>query len=420
MSALIPYETGDIEVLVELGIGRQANAGVWDESYWDYSVWGHEDTALGDWVDVTCSISEIELTGGASAADGVITEINATTGGLTMHGAEWNPWSSTYTDVLGPAVPVRIRWRHGGETDWRPMFYGETDGWPYDRATEVSALPIIDPTGQLANFKLSKLEAPVGNLENLTARINRVLDAARWPVERRDIPTDRTLPVIATVFDATVWALVRTAADTDLGVIECDRAGDIVYRPVGQLGQWQAIKLEPRLTDEHTGDPTEVCVVNFTRSDPIVVRNDVTVSRADNPAVTDDAPVPARYINDASISRFQDRTYDRDDLINADDSWSGVVASVILNNDSWPRPHPQTATLDIRTDTRVADLLLGAEVGNTLDVHDEGADFLCAIVGYTCTITRAGLSGSLILQDVSGWAAGGWDSATWDRDGWGV
>src|SRR5215471_1059005 len=180
MSAVIQYPTCTLELLIEAGIGRQANQGVWDSSTWGYAVWGAEDTTLGDWIDVTCDISELEITGGATASDGVITAINATTGGLTFHGAQWNPWSSVWTDILAPAVPIRIRWRYLGETTWRPLFMGVTDGWPYDRKTQIAAVPILDGTGQLANYKLGELSVPVGNRENLTARINRILDAGRW------------------------------------------------------------------------------------------------------------------------------------------------------------------------------------------------------------------------------------------------
>jgi hypothetical protein len=418
--ALIPYETGSIEVMIELGIGRQASEGIWDSSAFDYAVWGQDDTSLGDWVDVTCDVSEITLTGGADAPDGVVTAIRATTGGLTLHGDEWNPWASPWGDMLGPDVAVRIRWRHAGDTTWLPMFYGVTDGWPYDRDTKIAAVPILDATGYLANLKLGELGMPVGNGESVSARIGRVLDAARWPAARRDIPSDRALQVAATVLGDMAWSLVATAADTDLGLVFCTRAGLVTYRPVAQLGQWSPVILTPHLTDEDTGAPDDLCVVNYTRADPQVVRNDVTIARAANPSVANDTPVPYHATNDGSVQRFGSKTYERTDLIHASDSWSQTVASVILDNDSFPAPHPQTAELDVRTDFRVADLLLSGEVSQAIHARDGGNEFLCIIVGYNVALTRAGLSGALILQDVTAWQAGGWDSALWDEGRWGV
>jgi hypothetical protein len=136
--------------------------------------------------------------------------------------------------------------------------------------------------------------------------------------------------------------------------------------------------------------------------------------------VANDDPPTFNARDDASASRYGDRTYSRTDLIHNTDSWSQTLATAILRNDAWPTNHPQAAAIDIRTDPRAADLLLSAEIANTIRTHDSGHDFLCVIAGYSFTLNRAELSGSLVLQDVTGWQAAGWDTGQWDTDRWGL
>ena len=95
-----------------LGIGRQADAGVWDTGVWDTNVWAQPDTVLGDWVDVTCDVVDpFTLAAGTSEADGIATRWEAATCAFTLHGGQWDPWNGPYADILGPELPVRWRWR---------------------------------------------------------------------------------------------------------------------------------------------------------------------------------------------------------------------------------------------------------------------------------------------------------------------
>ena len=188
MSARIPYETGTLELSVQFAIGQDASQ--WDSSSWNYSQWSSED--VGGWVDVTCDVSEVTLTGGASEPDGLLTAINGTTGGITLHGDQYNPWSPPWGDQgqLGPAVPVQLLWRHQGDTSWHTAFTGITDGWPFERSSGTAAIPILDATGGLANLDLPTLAAGVGQGEGLSARMNRILNQAAWPTGLRQIATD--------------------------------------------------------------------------------------------------------------------------------------------------------------------------------------------------------------------------------------
>ena len=418
MSALIPYDTGTLEIAVQMAIGTQVT--LWDQSSWNYAEWSSE--LVGGWVDVTCDASEVNLTAGATAPDGVVTAINATTGGISLHGDQYNPWAPPWGDQgqLGPRVPVRLLWRHQGDATFKTFFTGVTDGWPYERSSGTAPVPIIDATGGLANLDLLALDATaaVGQGEALSDRMNRILSQAAWPTGLRAIPTDAR-KVISTTFGASAWTMLANAADTGLGLMWVKRTGEVAYLPVGQAGGWTPHYFGINLTDTHA-DSTNVCVVDYTNSDPQVTRNAVTISRAADPLVSGDVPVAATLVDQQSVNQYGPATYSRTDLINADDAWSATVAGAVLLDGAWPVMHPQIADLDIRFDIRVADLLLATEIGDVLLVHDSGQLFQCAVVGWSVDITRKGLTGSLILSDISQWTGGLWDTDLWDRGTWSI
>lgn len=418
MSALIPYETGTLELAVQMAIGQ--NVSSWDLSSWNFSEWSSE--LVGGWVDVSCDVSEINITAGASAPDGVLTAINSTTGGITLHGDQYNPWAAPWGDqgALGPKVPVRLLWRHQGDSSWLTAFTGVTDGWPFERSSGTAPIPVIDATGGLANLDLPGLDsaAAVGQGEALSARMNRILTQAAWPTGLRQIATDPR-KCISTVFGAQVWIMLQNAADTGLGLLYIKRTGEVAYLPVGQAGGWVPHFFGINLTDTHA-DTTNVCVVDYTNSDPQVVRNAVTVSRAADPLVDGDAPVAAVMVDQQSVNQYGPATYSRSDLIQQDDAWSATVAGAVLLDGAWPAMHPQMAQLDIRFDIRVADLLLRTEIGDVVLVHDSSQLFQCAVVGWLVDITRKGLTGTLILSDISQWTGGLWDTDVWDRGTWSI
>ena len=574
MSALIPYETGTLELSVQMAIGAGGAGSAWDASTWNHSKWASE--IVGGWVDVTCDVSDVNLTAGASQPDGVLTAINSTTGGITLHGDQYNPWAPPWGDQgqLGPRMAVQLLWRHahpnlmpaqaasledgtttgwlatnnvtlanstaqaadgahslamtslgspgatiyvdldapyrapvqpgvafavaasfqaagqgracqlfltyydatGGQlsawdlgpvTDtagqwttlaatitppaaaaslgirvvvagvangevhyldalsvslpadpWQVAFTGVTDAWPFERSSGTATVPVIDAVGGLANLSLPTLATPVGQGEALSDRMNRILTAAAWPNGLRQIPADPR-KVISTTFGASAWPMLQNAADTGLGLLWVTRQGEVAYLPVGQAGGWAPSFFGINLTDTHA-DPSNVCVVDYQNSDPQVVRNSVSVARAADPAVSNDTPVPAVMVDQASVAQYGPATYSRDDLINQDDAWSASVAGAVLMDGAWPALHPQQADLDIRFDLRVSDLLLGTEIGDVVLVHDSGQLFQCAVIGWNVDITRKALTGTLILSDVSRWTGGLWDTDIWDEGIWSI
>jgi hypothetical protein len=419
--ASIPYSTGTIEVTVELGVGNSATAGIWDSSAWDYAVWSDPATPGGDWVDVTCRASELDVAAGADLSAGMIMRVDGTTGVIRLHGTEWDPWAGTYpSNTLGPGVGARIRWRRPGESEWRAVFTGETDHWPYDPETQRVDVPVIDATGLLGNTKLAPAAVPVGAGDRISERINRVLDAAKWPATARDIPASGDqVRCVSSLLDGAPWALASTAADTDLGITWIRRDGRVGFRPVGQAGQWTPEPTGWCLTDTDAGHPEDICVINYGMSDANAIRNHVSIAH-DLPAPDGGTSTPQTAANDASIARYRRRDYERLDMICDTDAWCATLAQSLLVGQAYPPRHPASAELDIRSDTRVADLLLGAEVAQTLDADVAGSEYHCVIAGWHFHLTRQELAGELTLNDVSRFDAGRWDDAQWDVDKWGI
>jgi hypothetical protein len=414
VSAILPYPTGELEL--EVDIAAQSSGGRWDDGAWDEATWD-QSGGEGDWLDLTCDISELELTSGASSSDGLCTKIAGTTGSLTLHGAQYDPWAGRWpANVLGPDLPVRILWRRPGDPEWAPVFAGLTDAWRYDAKTAAVTVPLVDRVAWLGNQKLIARD-PVGAGDTIPDRIARILEAAGWAGDA-DL-TDSVSPVscVASTLEGAPWDQMAVAADTDLGIVWIDRAGAVAFRPLAQAGQsWTPGATGVTLTD---GTGPGLCVLDYTRANPEVVRN--LVSIAHTLGAPDSGSSPAQIArSDASIARYGTKDYQRQDLICDSDAWCATVAESILMGDAFPWAHPEGAELDIRADPRVADLLLGAEIADLIDARVSGVVHPCVIVGYHVAITRRSLTGTLILTDRTRYVAGRWDSAGWDIDKWGV
>jgi hypothetical protein len=233
--ASLPGPGVDVEVC--LGIAAIDPAGVWDQSTWDYNTWTHTDTPLGDWSDVTCDVLAPLTLGAGSSPDGVVTRWEAATCAFTLAGSDWDPRSGPYTGLLGPALPVRVRWRPTGadDTAWATTFQGQTsdDGFTYDPKTARAALSATDGTAILAAFNGPE-QSPQGAGETAAQRVARIADEAGWPADRRDI-TPGGVAVQATTLADAAWTMLLAVADTDLALLWINRAGELAYRPEGKV-----------------------------------------------------------------------------------------------------------------------------------------------------------------------------------------
>jgi hypothetical protein len=233
--ASLPGPGVDVEVC--LGIAAIDPAGVWDQATWDYNTWTHTDTPLGDWSDVTCDVLAPLTLGAGSSPDGVVTRWEAATCAFTLAGSDWDPRSGPYTGLLGPALPVRVRWRPTGadDTAWATTFQGQTsdDGFTYDPKSRQAAVSATDGTAILAAFNGPE-QSPQGAGETAAQRVARIADEAGWPADRRDI-TPGGVAVQATTLADAAWTMLLAVADTDLALLWINRAGELAYRPEGKV-----------------------------------------------------------------------------------------------------------------------------------------------------------------------------------------
>lgn len=417
MSTTLPAVGIDVEVC--LGIGHRYGAGLWDSGFWDFNEWSQPDTAMGDWVDVTCQTFDgINLAAG-TGADGVVTSWEAATCAMHLIGADFDPRSGPWRGVLGPGLPVRVRWRVTGQPDWLVAFIGQTDdeGFKYDPKTRKADVAATDYTRVFNAFQ-SVPQPPSGAGESAAARVARIADLLSWPVDRRDIETGGVALQPSTL-DENAWSMLLAVADTDLALLWIDRAGDLAFRPEGRVvpqRQMAAIVGCGPIPDGH-GVP--ITPVNILNQQPHITRNIVSVSRKkmdDEPA---DPPV-VTVRDEPSIVRFFPHTYTATDMLHIDDGWSTRVAQTVLMSSAWPSDAPESVELSSRASPPATALLLGLEPSLSIEVTDGAQIWQMEPTGWDVLIQRAEIRGTIQLADVSLWYGGpGWDVQAWDISRWG-
>lgn len=420
MSATTTY---GVDLELSLGIGRQEDAGVWDTSAWNDAVWSNSDTALGNWVDVTCDVpGEFLLTAGSSDVDGVVTRWESATTAFHLSGPDWDPWGGPWAGILGPQVDVRWRWRQTGTTDWLPLFLGATTdtGFSWDPRTGTAAVVASDNTSDLAWFD-RVAGAAVGANETATARVKRILDSARWPAAQRALsPVAQGVPVVATLLGGKALDELLEVADTDLATMYVDRAGRFVYTSQGRAHAGVPVGALVACPDPRY--PDGVQVVDMDGSQATAVVNIAQVRPGTPPGGQEAAYVTVE--DDASIARFRAHS-GRYDLVHADaavPTWSHTVAQAVVLARGWPSTAPRRVALGtVSGDPRVPGVLFTLEPGQAFDLVDTGARvWLSQVTGWDVTVSHTSCSGVLWLGDVTVWTGSLWDNAQWDTARWGL
>jgi len=414
----LPGPQVDIEVC--LAIGTIEPGGVWDSGHWNYNTWNQTDTPLGDWSDVTCDVIVPLTLGSGTSPDGVVTRWEAQTCAFSLYGDLYDPRSGPYVGLLGPALPVRVRWKPTGTDDtvWRTTFLGQTtdDGFTYDPKTRRAAVSATDATAIFAAYDGVE-QGSQGSGETAAARVTRIADMVGWPAARRDITAGGVALQATTLADA-AWTLLLAVADTDLAVLWIDRAGNLAFRPEGKVKPSHTlaaiISCDPPPPDITA--PT-IAPVNIVGQQPTVTRNVVSISRQARDET--DTPATATVRDEASVSRFLTHSYSRTDLLHVDDLWSTTVAQAVIMSSAWPSTSPAAVELSSRADPASSALLLTADPSLSVEVHDRGNVWECEPAGWQVTISPNEISGSLALLDVTVWFGTSWDGGGWDLARWG-
>ena len=414
--ATLPGPQIDLEV--SLAIGTLQPGGVWDAGTWNYNTWQDPPTPLGDWTDITCDVAAGLHMAAGSSPDGVVTRWEAQTCAFTILGDIWDPRSGPYAGLLGPNVPVRVRWKPAGAPDpaWAVAFIGQTtdDGFTYDPKAGRAAVAATDATAVFAAFDGIE-QGSQGAGETAAARVGRIADLVGWPGDRRDIAAGG-VAVQATTLAGAAWTMLLAVADTDLALLWITRAGLLAYRPQGKVTPTHTLAAVVGCDiDDAPPGVAVVAPVNIVGQQPTVTRNIVSISRQARDET--DTPATATVRDEPSVSRFFPHTYTRTDLIHNADAWSTAVAEAVLMSSAWPSSAPASVDLSSRADPGASALLLALEPSLSIRVDDGRQSWECEPAGWDLTIGPTEIAGRIDLVDVTVWYGAEWDSGA-DGDGW--
>lgn len=409
-----------IDVEVCLGVGTVYPGAVWDSGTFDYNTWQEADTSLGSWTDVTCEVIEGVHLGAGSGADGVVTRWEAQTCSFELYGAVFDPRTGPYTGLLGPGVPVRVRWKVTGDPDtaWLTTFTGFTDdtGFTYDPKTKRAKISATDGARVLAAYDGLE-QSPQGANETASQRVTRIADMAGWPSAARDIQAGG-VALQASTMAQSAWTLLLAVADTDLALLWINRAGQLAFRPEGKVTPQSQLAAVIGCHITPPSGTTEITPVNITGQQPTITRNIVSISRQAKDST--DTPATVTMRDEPSISRFLSHSYQRTDLLHVDDAWSSTVAEALLLSSAWPSTAPESVELSSVADGGATALLLGLEPSLSVEVYEDGVRWLCEPSGWAIDIRRHEVRGTIDLLDVSLWFGSAWDGVEgWDQAKWG-
>ena len=408
-----------IDIEVSLGVGTVYPGAVWDSGTWDFNTWQQTDTTLGNWTDVTCEVlAPVHLAAG-SGPEGVVTRWEAQTCQFELYGEVWNPRTGPYVGLLGPGLPVRVRWKVTGqpESAWLVCFVGFVDdtGFSFDPKTKRAKISATDGTRIFVAYDGVE-QSPQGLNETAAQRVTRIADMVGWPAVARDIQAGGVALQASTMAQA-AWTLLLAVADTDLALLWINRAGYLAFRPEGKVLPQRKVSAMIGCHIDPPAGVTPITPVDIHGQEPTVTRNIVSISRQakDN----NDTPVTVTVRDEPSIARFLPHQYQRTDLLHVDDAWSTTVAQAVLMSAAWPSTSPDLVELSSRADLGASALMLGLEPSISVQVAEDDAVWLCEPSGWDIDLTRQEIKGTISLLDVTVWYGSGWDSAQWDKATWG-
>jgi hypothetical protein len=439
--------TGRARPFVEIGTGdtRTAGVAVWDGAHWDTpgDVWaGTEPT----WVDVSCYVYNYAC--GYGRSDTLARFLAGTANVVVDNSTGWADPSPAVTPgelSMRPGRQIRMGVVHrGGGADVvfgsSDVVFGASDvtfgGGQSDEVVVLwrgfidSVVPVYDPVntdtvelrcidvlGEVNRAKTKPLPAPAYAGDTADVRIHRLLDAAGWWQNKRDIsPTGDTL--IGSDMGGQTADLLGQAADSVGGAVFGDQHGFICFRP----RDWQTFDpTDP--TDATIGnvDPGDVCPVQWERPfERAAISTRVIIGRDPETAVQlDDIDGQARY----GIEPFE-----RTNLLTQSDTRLQLLAErVLATRDDSTAPKVRSVTLNAATSDASLDLQATVDPFKPSRYRcrlslprGEVFDQQHFVTGVRHTVDRHGWE-TLVNLDLAGpYAVAGarWDDAYWGQARW--
>jgi hypothetical protein len=324
-----------------------------------------------DWVDVTDYVLEgLTFRRGATRSQGPFWRYEVGTASITLDNLDGRfdplnlsgPYVSGGISEIRPNLAVRISAVIG--TDTEPVWVGVVDSVELDYTSVTYStvdLRCVDGVSWLQAADLPELSTPVGQGDDASTRIARILDRIGWPAAQRDLDPIPGNTMQAVTLAASAWADILLTADSDAGYVWFDHIGRIVYRTRG------AIPTLPGLTFSSSSSTTGLDFTGITISrDVEQVVNSVTLARKDGTAVS------AEDV-DAQALIGQVRGYSRSDLVCENDAGVENVAGWIIGNFSELVTRVEGITLEPPADTDLMPdgewwQLLRMEIGDVVRV----------------------------------------------------
>jgi hypothetical protein len=318
------------------------------------------------------------------------------------------PYTAAGVSQVGPMVPVRIRAIWNGIT--YPLFFGYADAWTDSGRNYAGNYAELTLTASDAQKVLAGISLPAtaaaGAGELSGARVNRILNAAGWYTGTAYRLTGAgSSTVQAYTGGDSAWNLLKLTADTELGELWVNSAGQVVFRGRQQVltdpgSSTVQLTLGDNPDVDYPGNPSEE---PFTSAPPVLddttIANDIQVTRAGGSL--------QQVQNAASISQYLfPRSYSRTDLILNSDAEALSWAQWVLYTSAYPENRLDSAVLTPLRDP--ADLwpsVLGRHMGDRIQLLRRPPG-----VSAPSPITE-----NCFIRGVShdwNWAAGTW-TTTW-------
>lgn len=262
------------------------------------------------------------------------------------------PYVSAGQSQVTPMRRVRVR------AGWKGVTYdlwsGFADDWDLDwDATKATVtLTATDAFKPLAARRRGPV-APVGAGEDAGARVHRILDSTGWPADLRQIGAGATA-LQATTLEGDPLAEAQLVADTEIGELYVNGAGEVVFR--GRL----ALLTDARSAVSQGTFGHRKGVVELPLStDDTQLYNEALITRRGG---------EQQYASDpVSMDEYLPKTFDRSDLLMLTDDEAAAYADWIVRVCSEPETRFDKIVLYPAADPDVLwPQVLGREIGDRI------------------------------------------------------
>ena len=329
-------------VQVQGAFAITASGMLWDDHSWDEKTWNADATADSVWVNLDCQTLTASVRMGASQTNGVLTRYEAATLLLEMYDPDrlldpLNPDGYARFGRLRQRAGLRMTASHVSDpAAVYPLFTGFLESLEFTWSDLTCRIVAADGASYLALYDPPAGD-PIGAGETCAQRVTRILDAASWPAELRDVRAGGAT-LVADTLDGSAWEELLAVADADLGLL-CVLPDGVVQFIPRNLAPWDAD------VSATVGDGSGLPIVDASATDTQPPINRVTASRVDGPDVTVSDPTSAALYGFAGRPVFY--ALARKDLpFQADLDVTGWVGAVLAVH-AYPDPRISPVQLSL-------------------------------------------------------------------------